>query len=464
MTDTGRKWVPRGTAMRHAATGLAFGALVWLGGAPRLSAQEPLRLSLEEAQARAAQASAGVRLAEAAARGAHGRATQGLAGFLPQVELRESFLRSTDPVATFGFKLRQERFGAADFDPEMLNHPPPTNEFETVVEIRQPLFQPEAWWGHRAARHGSDAGDAGVERARAEVRHAVVASYFGAELAGARTLLLRQAEATAREHAGRADAMVREGLVTEADAQLAHVRALEVESDRIGAEVDERIALDALRRLLAVPYEMPLVLTDTLAAPEAVSPDVDVWVERALASRADVRAAELQLRAARNAVKSARASLLPSVAAFGQYAWDDPGSPFGSAGDRWTAGVLLTWSPFTGGRRAGRVREAAAGRDAAEARLDDLKRAVAAEVRAAAWRWEAAQSRSSVGRRAVAQAQEALRIVRVRYENELIPVTELLDAETRWTEARLRWLAVRHEAALVRSELSLAVGAEVEPE
>jgi outer membrane protein TolC len=300
-----------------------------------------------------------------------------------------------------------------------------------------------------------------VRRTRAEIRHGVVAAYFGAELAAARARALRQAEATAREHAERARAMAVEGLVTEADAQLAEVRALEVESDRIAAEADDRITRDELSRLLALPDGTPLILTDTLGVASGASPQTGALVEQALASRADIRAAELQLQAARSALSSARASFLPSAAIFGQYAWNDSGSLFGSEGDRWSAGILFTWTPFSGGERIGRMGEAGSGLDAAETRLDDLKRAVAAEVRAAAWRWESARRRVEVAQSAVVQAEEALGIVRVRYESELIPVTELLDAETRRTEAGLRLLAVRYEAVLARSGLALATESEI---
>lgn len=446
---------------RRAAGVLLLAGLAW--GSP-LVGQDSLRLSLAEARARAAERGAAVLLAEAAARGAGGRATQGLAAFLPRIEARSAYLRSTDPVAVFGFKLRQERFGAADFDPIALNNPSPTSDFETLLEVRQPIFQPEALWGYRAARQAASSAEADLRRAHAEIRHGVLAAYFGADLAAARVRALRQAEATAREHAERARAMAAEGLVTEADAQLATVRALDVESDRIAAEADERIVLDGLSRLLALPDGAHVILTDTLASPAGAQPLTDALVERAVASRSDVRAAEQKARAARSALSSARASFLPSAAIFGQYAWNDSGSWFGTEGDRWTAGVLVTWTPFDAGRSLGRLGEAAAGRDAAETRLADLKRAVAAEVRAAAWRWESARHRLEVAQSAVLQAEEALRVVRVRYENELIPVTELLDAETRRTEAGLRLVAIRYEAVLARSALELAAESEIADE
>src|SRR6266542_144435 len=87
--------------------------LAALGAAAPASAQT--ELTLAEAVARARSQNLDVRSAAAAEREAGQRVTEARAGYLPKVDVSESWQRSNQPVFVFSSLLAQRRFTVADF-------------------------------------------------------------------------------------------------------------------------------------------------------------------------------------------------------------------------------------------------------------------------------------------------------------------------------------------------------------
>ena len=69
-----------------------------------------------------------------------GDKNKSLAVFLPQITLSETFVRTDDPLNSFGFKLKQRSVTAMDFNPALLNNPDPINNWSTQISILQPYI------------------------------------------------------------------------------------------------------------------------------------------------------------------------------------------------------------------------------------------------------------------------------------------------------------------------------------
>ena len=66
--------------------------------------------------------------------------TQARAGYLPKVDVAESWQRGNQPVFVFSSLLAQRQFTAADFALDALNHPDAVDNFRSAVMIEQSLF------------------------------------------------------------------------------------------------------------------------------------------------------------------------------------------------------------------------------------------------------------------------------------------------------------------------------------
>jgi outer membrane protein TolC len=416
-------------------------------------------LSLREALARAEADGFANRGAAGDSRASAASASASLRGVLPAVRLEGGYVRTTDPLGAFGFILRQRAVTPEAFDPARLNHPDAIGNVGAGAVIEQPLFNADALHGRRAAVRASDAARASEAWVRSGTQVAVISAYYGAVLAHEMVLALDTSLASALAHQRQAESMHRNGVVTRSDALLAAVRAGEVEARLIGARGDS--SLSGARVALAIGAPLDSVRIQAARLP-------DVSAIRALlvaplppaVERPDVQAARLSLEAARSDARRASALFLPRINAFGRLDWNAPGTPFG--GDRaWTAGVMLTWSPFSGGSELADGRAARARRESAAAMAEGAQAQAQLDVRSVETRASVALARMDLAERAVAQSVEAHRIVARKYEGGVASVTELFDAAAAETGARLAFAESRYQGILAAAERLRARGGDV---
>jgi outer membrane protein TolC len=426
-----------------------LGCLVWLS-APA-EAQEPTPLSLATALARAAERHPAVVAARWERRGREADALGSSAAFLPQLSAEVAGVRTDDPVAVFGTKLRQGRFGQADFAIDALNFPDAVGDVSTTLAVEQPVFQPEALSGRKAARAAARAGRLAEERAMQMAAFDVVRAYFAARLARQRVDVLQEALAAARGTLGQVEKLRREGVVTVVDEQLARSRVSELEAAVAGSRAAHTAATDLLAELLGYqPGAVQFELTDSLARPDEPAP--------APADRPDLAALRAGVWARDAGVLRARSQWLPSVAAFGNLSWHDRDIGLAGGPRHWTAGLLVRWVPFRGLAGLGALRRAEAEREAARAQLEAAERRAAAEVRAATAERTAAETAFAAANTALLQASQAARAATSRYDAGAATISELLAVRAAESSQRLASLQALYQARVAGAALTLALG------
>jgi outer membrane protein TolC len=416
------------------------------------SSADTTALTLAAARERALAANPTLRAQRADARAAGVAPWEASRAFLPTVTADAQALRSTDPVAVFGMKLRQGGFTAADLALSALNQPAPYTDYTARLSVEQPLLNLEGWYGHAAARRASAAQTAAGRRAAGAAILAVTQAYWGAQLAAGRAAALDTGLMAARAHAAQAEALHAQGLVSGLDARLARLAAARLDAQRVAAEADAENALAALRVVLALPDSTSLHLADPLAALPADS------LEATLGTRGDLDALDQGVRAADLGVRRAWAANLPSLALFGNLAQHSHVGPGNTGSGDWTIGLGLQWRPFAGLSGAGAVARARAERDAAAARREAALRQARFEIAQSARLHAAARLRMSVAQAARAEAEEALRQAALRYRTGTAQVTELLDVQTALTNANLDLLAARHDVLVTAALHDFANG------
>jgi outer membrane protein TolC len=416
----------------------------------RAAGQEPLQLSLADALAEAAAGNpqaAGARW-DRAAREAD--ALGAAAAFLPQITVELGGLRTDDPVAVFGTKLRQGRFSQADFAIDALNFPDPVTDVSTVLSVEQPVFQPMELSGRRAARAGAEAARLAEERTGQAVAFDVIRGYFGARLGADRVGVLEESLAVARETLAQVGKLRREGVVTVVDEQLARSRVSELEAALATASAARAASADLLLALLGREPGSEVELTDSLVLVEPGPADS--------LERADLRALRAGLDARDAEVARARSQWLPSLGAFGNLRWHDDDLGVASGPQHWSAGLVVRWSPFRGLSDVGLLRRAQAEREATRVRLDAAERQARAEVRAAQAEREAARAGFAAAEAALVQASQATRAAGVRYAEGAGLITELLAVRAAESLQRLARLQALYQARIADAALVLALG------
>ncbi len=417
-------------------------------------AQTPL--TLPEAIARAQAANLDARAAEVSERQAEARVTLARAGFLPSVDVTESWQRSNQPVFVFSSLLAQRQFAASNFAIDALNRPDPVNNLRLGVTIDQAVFDPATRAGVRRAIIGRDV---------ATTTRAVVAQDLAVDVTGAYGAVL------AAEAAGRAAGAAVEtatadlalarnrrdaGVVTEADVLRIQVFLAGAREQQIRNAGDATIARARLNQLLGAPLDSAFTL-DEAPAPEALAETALPALEAtAVAERADLKLSTLNEQLTAAAVDGARAAFLPAV--YAQGGWEANGGTWGSRASSWMAGAVVRVNLFHGFADQARLAEARHAATLGAIEREKAETAARLEVRTAVARLEAARAAEAVGRAAIAQARESHRIVRDRYEGGLADVAALLGAAEALQRAEAGSAAARVDVAVAAATLSRALG------
>jgi len=202
--------------------------------------------------------------------------------------------------------------------------------------------------------------------------------------------------------------------------------------------------------------------------PISVSPDVaietatvDAEIVSALAlRRPDVVALELEEQLYRKNKRATRAEHFPYLSMFGSYGYvakdlDDLGT---DGQDTWRASVSLMVPVFDGFVTKGRLKEAEADIQRTLLRREDTERRARMEALSHLGELEAARANLRAAELNMTQADDALRITTLRYENSKADYLAVLNAQSDRFRARQNLIQARYEVLTETARLKQAMG------
>ena len=339
------------------------------------------------------------------------------------------------------------------------------NRYSTRASVTQPLFT-----GFRIPnRH--DAAQARTEAARAEVvsteqtvAFKTRAAYW--ELYRAQAQLEATAKSVALIERRLTDVRNQRaaGRATEADVLRVKARRDRVRAERLRARNAVQRARRTLNDQMGRPLDASVALADTVRISQNERP-VNALVERALARRPNLRALQQTVQARAAAVDVAQSDWFPQVALTGSYLYARPNEQLFPPEDRfqgtWQAGVQLSWDLSLGFRTDAATDRARAQWQQARYELQDRRQSVRAEVQTEAESVAEARRAVRAATTSLESARAAYRAVQSRFEEGMVIVSDLLDAERALREARSQLAAAQAEYALARAALARAVGRSV---
>jgi outer membrane protein len=422
-----------------------------------VQAQAALPLSVSDAIARSRANNPTALAARQDVQAMKGAHVSSLAGFLPSLRVSETLMRTNDPVAVFGTKLRQTRFAQTDLALNALNHPNAVNNAATALMFRQPVFSGGSALAQRRAAASQVAAGAGQEARHLQMLALETRkAYYGVVLAKSQLTVIRSALAAAESHVQQAMVMREAGTVAQSDVLSARVRESQLRENAITAQHAVANAEDGLLLVMGMPMEPKpdLLLVDSLRQ-EDVQPSLETLLSGLEARRPDLTAQQAMTDAVGHQVSVAKGSRLPQANIMAQYEMSAD-KVMGKDGDHWGAFVEVSWDLFTGMHRVGQVRQAKAQHAAMEHRSAYALNQAKVEVRVAYRNMLAAKERIGVAEESVTAAEESLRMVELQYDAGLATVTRLLETEAALTETRGRLLLALHDYTMGIAQLEFA--------
>lgn len=378
------------------------------------------------------------------------------AAYWPQLDFVQSWAYSNNPVYAFGTLLNQQRFSAADFSLDAINHPNPLSDVSSQLQVSWLLFD----FGKRESR--IDAAESGYristlqqESTRLSLLQELVRRYYAVSLAAQRCSVADEALKSADSRLEQARNRVSQGLVVRSDELAAEVFRAGRLQEKIEAEHQQKLAMAALNEILGTQNE-EMLLTAELTEQAFSQDPLSFWQEEMKQKRPDLQIVEEASHAAHSQVQADKSNFLPAIQAWSNYQWH--GETFHYTGDNWGVGFELRWNLFRGFADREQLAYATLLEQRSREKQRETENALQLQLKQAYYHFQSVKEKLAVSTAMVAQAAESKRIYADRYSNGMVSIQDSLQADTAYNESRLMHAQNLYELYVAFAELLGASG------
>jgi outer membrane protein len=382
---------------------------------------------------------------------------QARAGFFPKVDFSETFNRTTNPMWTFGTKLNQGTITQEDFDPARLNDPDAINNFATVFSLSWSLYdggRTKIEWDQ--AKQNLEVASLTLERTRQQIIAQTAAAYVGLLLAQKNIAVVNQILETAQANLTMIQSRYNNGFVVKSDVLRAMVHIADLKQQHLQAENRVEVAKAMLNASMGSPVDKPFNPVTPFAVEEEVKGEIEDWINTALSKRLDLETLRYQEDMARKEIDKSRAGHLPDLRLLGNYEINS--EDFSDTADNYTIGAVLKLNIFSGYHITGKTEAAKSFLNRMQEIRRSMELGIRVQTREAFLKARSSWKRIQVAQTAADQAEEGLRIVKNRYNNGLLTIVSLLDAEEARQQAHTNYFKALHDYKVARIDLALASG------
>ncbi|MEQ6886093.1 TolC family outer membrane protein [Salicola sp. Rm-C-2C1-2] len=341
------------------------------------------------------------------------------------------------------------------------------------LELSQPLFRANAWYGFQASQKQSEVAAAELSRAEQGLMLKVAEQYFNVLRAKDELDTAKAQEAALRRQWEQAKERYDVGLVATTEVEEARAGYDASRSQRIAAQSQLDIERESLARLTGqFPKTLERLETDfPINTPEPDSPKA--WAQTALEQNWELRAQQLTVDAKREQVSAARSEHLPTLDLFArverQHQDNNFELPSGSPGaysnplDEYprtdtTVGLSLNIPIYSGGGTQAGVRRVRSETERAERELDTVRRNVRLDARSLFRRITTNIQTINAQRQTIVSSRSALDATRAGYEVGTRNIVEVLDAEQNYYVALRDYANARYDYVLNTLRLKQTAG------
>ena len=412
------------------------------------STPEILQLGFQEAIERGLRNNLGLLLSGDQTIMARGERWKELSSLLPNLSARILENVQTQSLTALGLKSNVFPFPI----PRVIG---PFNYFDARASVIQ-SFSFRDLEKERAASESLKSAQYSYKDARELVVLAVGNSYLQAIATAARIEATGAQVQNAQALYNKADDQQKAGLSPAIDTLRSQVELQTRQQQLIAARNDFARQKLLLARVIGLPSGQEFVLTEK-APYQALTPlPVEVYLQRAYASRFDYQAAQSQVRAAELSHRAAVAGRYPSVDVNANYG--DVGVTPAHSNGTWQVNGGLSIPIFAGGKVHSDILEADAQLKQARSQLGDLRGRIDYEVRAALLDLNSAAEQVEVARSSVELAEESLTQSRDRFTAGVTDNLEVVQAQQSVAAAHESYIQSLYAHNLAKVELAYAIG------
>ena len=406
------------------------------------------KLGFQEAILRALAYNLGQTGATEALRQAQGQARTSRSALLPNLNGSALENVETENLRAFGFR----NFGGLNI-PTLIG---PFNYMDVRAHLSQTVLDMTALNNYRAMNDVTKANRYSAQDARDLIVLAVGGAYLQATAAKARLAAEQVQVEAANAVYQQSVQQVGQGVLAKVDADKNQVQLLTEQQRLVSLQNDYAKQKINLARMIGLPPTDQYEITDEIPYAPVMPLYVDDAVKRAFDGRADLRAAEIQVRAAERAKAAARAERYPSVNLTADVG--GIGVNPGQLETTYTATANVKIPIWQGGRVEGDVEQADATLAQRRAEYEDLKGQIEGDVRTAFLDLQAAASQVEVANKNIEVTREAAELTHQKLEAGVSTTVDYTQAEEAATNAQLDYINAVFAHNIAKLSLARAMG------
>jgi len=386
-----------------------------------------------------------------AVRQAQGMSHSARSSLLPNLSGTVSETDETEDLQALGFRFT---FPIPGFSiPTVVG---PFNYMDARVQLTQAVLDLTALNNYRSSREQLRSNQMEALNARDLVVLAVGGTYLQVLAAQARVTSADAQLETANAVYQQALQQSGVGLVAHIDVNRSQVQALTEQQRLVSLQNDLAKHKINLARLIGLPPTEQYELSDDIPFSAAPPLAFDEAVKQALEQRADLKAAQAQVRAAEMTHAAARAERIPSFSVNANYG--AIGTNPDQAKATYTVAGTVRVPIWQGGKAGADIEQTDAELAQRKAEAEDLKSEIESEVRSAYLDLQAATSQVDLTQRNLQVSKETLDLTRQRFEAGVTDSVEVVQTEQTVASAELDYINSVFAHNVAKLSLARAMG------
>jgi outer membrane protein len=316
------------------------------------------------------------------------------------------------------------------------------------------------------------AAGANFVQANQQVAFAVASAYYKLLTQQERLEAAKQTLKTAQTTQDAAEAQLLNGRSTLPDVLNARAETSQAVFDRESADGDENISRVTLTETLGVEPSPDIIIDGekTAPLPDTLTMPIDALIARAMADRPDLMAQVAEIRAADDAIRSARSEYYPQFVLSANAAQTSiwPTADFGELGNAsqptWSAALAVEWRIFDGGARKNELAAAKSQKRAAQDELREKRDQTTREVWTAYIGFRTALRKQQAAVALLDSANASYSASLEAYKFGVKNLIDVVTAERQLAQARYSSVSARSQLFLEAVDLEFSTGNLLRPQ
>lgn len=365
-----------------------------------------------------------------------------------------------------GSKTLDEKVMELEF-PSMVPGEPPqrveidfTRDYQFTMSLSVPIFTGgQLISGYKQADYNLKSSRQELRQSKQSTVFNTKRAFYGILLAEDFVRVSQEAVKDAEDFYSNVKIQYEVGVASQFDLLRSEVRLANLKPQLIKAKNSLEIAKLNLKTILGIDLSKDIEIKGKMDY-KPVEIDLNECINKALANRPELKQLNFQEGIAKQGLKMARASGLPSVAVSGQYNyWADK---FNFKDDNWqnyySLNLVLNIPIFNGLSSSAKMAKSRAMIKELELTQEGLVEMLKFEVMQAVLKINEAEQSLLSQEKNVEQAEESLRIAELNYNEGLVTILDVQQAQTALAQAKTNYSQALYDYVVARAELDKAIG------